>query len=137
MYWITNKIAVHGLGEKGTHPLPWIERDEGIVEGVDIYDVRFMSDLGEDNPDALYALTIRNIIAIMDYRDVHYGDGRIAICCGAGQSRSCAIAVGVLIDAYNMDYYDAVELVKEKVPIANMDPSHLAALRRLYSVGRP
>ena len=69
MYLVTDDIAVHGLGEKGTHPLPWNERDHGYIDSHGnvydeytmkdvkdfymIYDVRFLSDLGEDNPDAL------------------------------------------------------------------------------------
>ena len=134
MYEITDEIAVHGLGEKGTHPLPWNERDKGEINGWRIYDVRFLSDLGEDNPDALYALTINDIHSdIIDY----YDGQRTVICCGAGQSRSCGIAVGVIMQLYNKNYYDAVELVRDKVPIYNVDPSHLAAIRRLFSVGPP
>ena len=133
MYIITDEIATHGIGET-VHPLPWTDRKIGTLNDWKIYDVRFLSDLGEENPDAIYALTINDI-----HQDIcDYNDGqKVVICCGAGQSRSCAIAVGVLMQMNGMNYYDAVELVKLRVPICHMDPSHLAALRRLFHVGPP
>jgi predicted protein tyrosine phosphatase len=58
------------------------------------------------------------------------------ICCGAGKSRSNAIALGVLVEN-GMDFYDALELVKARVPIRHIDPSHITALKRLFKVSIP
>jgi len=130
VYEITEYLATHALGEKGTHPLSWLECETGwYYDGWYIYDVRYLSDLGEDNNLALYILTIRDIAFCLKHCKVVIG-------CGAGQSRSNAIAVGVLIND-GMNYYDALELVKEKVPICHIDPSHLAAIRKLFNVGPP
>ena len=130
MYQITKELATHGIGEKGTHPLPWDERDIGFIDGWQIYDVRFLSDLGEDNPLALYALTIKDVCHQL-------ATHKTVICCGAGQSRSNAIAVGALTYACMWNYWEALALVKSEVPICNIDPSHLAALKKLFRVTIP
>jgi hypothetical protein len=36
-----------------------------------------------------------------------------------------------------MDFYDALELIKEKVPISNIDPSHIVALKKMFNVTLP
>ena len=132
MYKINAFLATHALGEKGTHPLPYLECETGqFYNGWYIYDVRYLSDLGEDNNLALYRLTINDIINILNHD--YY---RVVICCGAGQSRSNAIALGVLVHGGD-NYYDSLELIKSKVPICHIDPSQLAAIRKLFNVGPP
>ena len=36
-----------------------------------------------------------------------------------------------------MDFYEAWELVKSKVPIANIDPAHIEKLNQLFNVTLP
>jgi predicted protein tyrosine phosphatase len=62
---------------------------------------------------------------------------RILVCCGAGISRSNAVALGVLVKHFKMNFYDAWELIKEKVPISNIDPSHIVALKKIFNVTLP
>jgi protein-tyrosine phosphatase len=62
---------------------------------------------------------------------------KVVICCGAGQSRSPAIVIGVLMKKYNMDFYDAYNLVREKVPIAQIEPCHISKLKKLFNVDLP
>lgn len=62
---------------------------------------------------------------------------KVVICCGAAQSRSPAIAIGVLMKRYDMDFYDACNLVREKVPIAQIEPCHISKLKKLFNVGLP
>ena len=63
--------------------------------------------------------------------------GRVVICCVAGISRSNAIALGVLVKYGGMDFYDAWTLVEDRVPIANINPSHISKLKRLFNVTLP
>jgi predicted protein tyrosine phosphatase len=60
--------------------------------------------------------------------------GRVVICCVAGISCSNAIALGVLVKHFDMDFYDAWTLVEDRVPIANINPSHISKLKRLFNV---
>ena len=59
----------------------------------------------------------------------------LIIGCDAGISRSNAIALGVL--TLEMNFYDAWELIKEKVPICDVDPSHIVKLKMLFGVTLP
>lgn len=36
---------------------------------------------------------------------------------------------------YKMHFYDTYNLVREKVPIAQIEPSHISALKKLFDVG--
>ena len=63
--------------------------------------------------------------------------GKVVVCCVAGISRSNAIALGVLVKYFNMDFYEAWEFVKSKVPIANIDPAHIEKLKKLFNVTLP
>lgn len=36
-----------------------------------------------------------------------------------------------------MDFYDAYNLIREKVPIAQIEPSHMSKLKKLFNVGLP
>jgi protein-tyrosine phosphatase len=58
----------------------------------------------------------------------------VVCCCSAGQSRSNAIALGILIEYFKMDYYDALDLIEEKNPICNIAMQHLDAIKKLYNV---
>ncbi|MDN5846214.1 MAG: dual specificity protein phosphatase family protein [Candidatus Nitrosocosmicus sp.] len=63
--------------------------------------------------------------------------GKVVICCVAGRSRSNAIALGVLIKYFGMDFYKALEFIKSKVPRSNIDPAHLEKLKNLFHVTLP
>ena len=128
MFKITDNLATHGLGE-WTYPEK--TRRHGQLEGTDfwIVDVRDMRD--ESQPLEVYQDKIEHAISNLE----RYG--KIVICCGAGQSRSNAIAIGVLMKYRHMDFYDAYNQVTEKVPIAQIEPCHISALKKLFNVGLP
>ena len=125
MYEIKDCLATHAVG---IDELP-LKMKLGDKYWVPI-DVRGLADDGS-NPLIAYAWH-----TFMVYQNL-YDKENVVICCTAGESRSNAIAVAVLMTYFGMEYYDAVELVREKVPICQIDPSHLAAIRRLFSVGPP
>lgn len=81
---------------------------------------------GSGNPLWLYKRKINEAVSCISKY------GRVMICCLAGISRSNSIAVGVLMERYNMDYIDAIGEVKDKVNYAMMDNAHLNALKGLY-----
>jgi protein-tyrosine phosphatase len=128
MFQITDKIATHGLGESH-YPETFLS--DGLLDETDfwIVDVRDMEDWCQ--PLEVYERTIQRAITALDKNE------KIVICCGAGQSRSNAVALGVLMQKYNMDFYDAYNLIMEKVPIAQIDPFHINALKKMFKVGLP
>ena len=46
-------------------------------------------------------------------------------------------ALGVLVKYFDMDFYDAWELVKQRVPRAYINPSHISKLKKLFNVTLP
>lgn len=61
----------------------------------------------------------------------------VVCCCSAGQSRSNAIALSVLIKYFNMDYYTAYDLVKKNNPVCNIAMEHLDVIKKIFQVGLP
>lgn len=128
MYKITENIATHWLGET-TYPATAL--DKGKLENADywIVDVRDMLDEPQDIE--IYRKKIDYAVSCLEEHK------KIVVCCGAGMSRSPAIALGVLTQKYNMDFYGAYNLVHEKVPIAEIEPCHINKLKKLFNVGLP
>ena len=58
----------------------------------------------------------------------------VVICCGAGISRSNAMALGVLMKHFHMNFCDALDLIVEKVPICNIDPITHYSIKKRYLV---
>jgi hypothetical protein len=125
---IPDRLAVEGIGED-MHPMIEGEfklRDDGWYQ----IDARTISDLGEENDIMSYKILIyRALAALGDYN-------KVVIVCGAGQSRSNAIALGVLVEM-KMDFYQAWELVKKKNPTCYIDPSHIDKLKSIFGVTLP
>jgi hypothetical protein len=53
--------------------------------------------------------------------------------CG-GQSRATAIALGVLIKYFKMSFNQGLEVIKRKVPVADIGNLHILALKKLFRV---
>jgi protein-tyrosine phosphatase len=120
MYKILDKLAVHGFnGDARITNLDtkYVDAEFGYIDGFKIIDVRMLNDLGNKKQD--YDLNILRVTSELDEGN------SVVVCCEAGQSRSNAIALGVLVRYFKMDFYDACELIKEKVPISQVDPSHI------------
>lgn len=58
----------------------------------------------------------------------------VVCCCSAGQSRSSAIAVALLVHSFSMEFYQALELVKEKNPLCLIAPQHISTLKKIFKV---
>ena len=61
----------------------------------------------------------------------------VVCCCSAGQSRSNSIALGILIEYFCMDFYDAWELLREKNPFCSIAMDHIDAIKYIYGVKLP
>ena len=88
-----------------------------------IIDARILSDYEVNDIDDYLAL----LDAASHALDQNHS---VVICCGAGISRSNAIALGVLIKHFHMDFFDAWKLIEQKVPICNIDLLHIIVLKR-------
>lgn len=130
MFSVNEVLAVHALGEKGYYPLLYVDLDVGMIKGHRIVDVRCLYDEPLNNHND-YRLNIMRAVSWLEI------DERVVICCGAGISRSPAIAVGVLVKHFKMNFYDAMNLVDEKVPTAQIEPCHISALKHIFNVTVP
>lgn len=129
MYLINERLATHGIPQ-GNLYMSYNECEIGHHNGFRIVDVRPMMDDGTVK-DKEYNLNISRVISYLQC------DEKVVVCCSAGISRSNAIALGTLVKYFKMDFYDAWELIRKKVPIVDIDPSHIAALKRIFHVTIP
>ena len=129
---VGNKLATEGIHEFTIYELKDVDhKTEGIANIVwPVADVR---DLYDDDSNSLedYEKKIDLAWELIEKQ------GRVVICCVAGISRSNAIALGVLVKYFDMDFYDAWELVRQRVPRANINPSHISKLKKLFGVTLP
>ena len=137
MYRVLEGLASNAIGEI-EHPLPKEKLQTGeeirikngfINERWKIVDCR---DLRDDirNPLNEYSNKINQV------REFRTDDYRVMVCCGAGQSRSNAIILGYLVD-FGLNFYDSLELIKDKVPICKIGECHLDAIKEIYGVTLP
>ena|SRR5215217_2272747 len=127
MYKILDNLATHGIGEP-VYPLEiYVDSEIGKIEGFTIVDVRMLNDV-QGNSEYDYKVNIARVTSYLDC------GVPVVICSATGQSRSNAIALAVLVKYFKMNFYDAWELVKEKVPICNIDPSHIAVFKKMFKV---
>ncbi len=128
MFKINDNLATHGIGEI-IHPLPDnLSRTGQVLEGTEfvILDCRDMND--GYNPLPIYDKKIRKGVELLDVY------GKVVICCGAGISRSNAIAIGLLVEYFGLPFDLAEEIVKETVPIAQPEPHLLTGLKKYFGV---
>ena len=131
MYLILDNVATHGIGEPGIVGI-YVDCQIGFIDDFRIIDVRVLLN-GEDNNNNNNNLSeyILNIVRATSYLEI--GE-KVVICSCAGVSRSNAIALGVLVRYFKMDFYRAMDLVISKVPICNILHFHIAALKKLLKV---
>ncbi len=122
MHNILSNLATHGIGKPGIIER-YVNCEIGFIDDFRIIDVRTLID--GDNAPSEYVL---NIVRVTSYLELHE---KVVICSSVGVSRSNAIAVGVLVRYFKMDFYKAIELVISKVTICNILQPHIIALQKL------
>jgi hypothetical protein len=63
--------------------------------------------------------------------------GKVVVCCSPGMNRSNAIAVGVLVQYFKMDFFKAWELVQSRLPVCTIISTNIVALTKLVKVKFP
>ena len=149
MYQINSKLAVHGfdwdwdkMEEIPTHNHEYDELNYGVIT-----DPKF--DKTGHKLDDWVILDCRTLLddwvnPIEKYQElISWGmfflqhDRKIVCCCSAGQSRSCSIALGILVGYFCMDFYDAWELIKVKNPVCNIGMQHFDMIKKIFEVTLP
>lgn len=120
MFLITENLATHGLD--------W--SDAKLPEDWVVFDIRSLLYDEPRNTLEDYRMCIDKVCNMLK-------ENKVCICCSAGMSRSNAVAIGVLMDFYEYDFDTAFNLVIDKCPIANIEPCHLIAIRKIYKVPPP
>ena len=95
-----------------------------------IIDARILSDYEVNDID--------NYLALIDAASHALDQNHSVVnCWRADISRSNAIALGVLMKHFHMDFCDALDLIVEKVLICNIDPLHITVLKKIFSLTLP
>jgi hypothetical protein len=126
---LENKLATNGIGQftydylsEGNH-----QTNESTVDSWPVLDAR--DDLCDNDSNSLEVYEKKIDLAW----DLIQKYGRVVICRAAGISRSNAIALGVLVKYFHMDFHDAWELIENRVPICNIHPGHISQLKKLFN----
>jgi hypothetical protein len=130
MYKILENLATHGLGEP-RELKNYIDGQIGFIDDFRIIDVRKLPEFVAPPSPAEYKL---NIIRVTSYLEL--GD-KVAICSSRGMNRSNAVALGVLVQHFKMDFFKAWELIQTRVPICNIISANIVALTKLFNVKYP
>jgi hypothetical protein len=128
MYKILDNLATHGLGK----PIilhSYVDCKIGLIDDFKIIDVRILNDRNISPSE--YRL---NIMRVTSYLEL---GKKIVICSSHGMNRSNAIALGVLVQYFKMDFYKALELIDSKVPICNITTDNISTLVKMFNVKLP
>ena len=132
MFKITDTLATHGLGDQYyPHPKDKLRTGErmGFSGEWVIIDCRDLED--NWNPPIEY---VKKIIDVeFFYHDYDDGSSKIVICCGAGISRSNAVALGYLFYT-GKTWEEARKMVHSEGSIAQIENGHLIALKTLFGI---
>lgn len=136
---IPDTLATTGIGDNYLVQPPGEARHEEILMHKDseckkrgwvILDARIISDEG-DSDEYFYRYLIDYGIRILKE------NRRLVVCCGAGRSRSNAIVLGILIQHFHYGFYEACELIRQRVLIQDIMPEHITKLKQIFNVTIP
>src|ERR687887_1265807 len=125
MYKILENLATHALGK----PIilhSYVDCKIGLIDDFKIIDVRILNYLNISPSECRL-----NIMRVTSYLEL---GKKIVICSSHGMNRSNAIALGVLVQYFKMDFYKAGELIDSKVPICNITTDNISTLAKMFNV---
>jgi len=114
MYWITKNLATSGFGEPEQKKV----KNKTLVIVTDLVD-------GAGNDEEKFKSKVDQI------DKAHKKGKKVIVVCGSGISRSNSVALAYLVK-HGMDFEDAHNLVREKVPVANIDMGLLDLIKKIY-----
>ncbi len=126
MYRINDILAIDAIPQT-KEDMRYVDAVVGNIEGFRIIDVRMLKG-SQSNPDGEYLLNIVRVTSWLQCKE------KVVICSSSARSRSPAIAVGVLVKYFKLDFYSAWDQVRKKVPNANID-CHIISIKRISGVG--
>jgi len=115
MYWITKNLATSGFGEPEQKKV----KNKTLVIVTDLVD-------GAGNSEEKFKSKVDQI------DKAHKKGKKVIVVCGSGISRSNAVALAYLVK-HGMDFDDARELIRKKVPVQNIDYGLLDLVKEIYS----
>lgn len=99
----------------------------GFIDDCRIIDVRVLPEF--DTPSSFeYKLNIMRVASYLELGE------KVVVCCSHGMNRSNAIALGVLVEYFKMDFFKALDLIKSRVPICTIISVNIVALTKLFKV---
>jgi hypothetical protein len=130
MYKILENLATDGLGEP-SELSSYVDCEIGLIDDFRIIDVRVLPEFNTVSPASEYKL---NIVRVTSYLEL--GE-KVVVCCSHGMNRSNAIALGVLVQHFKMDFFKALGLIESRVPICTIIHANIVALTKLFKVKFP
>jgi len=100
------------------------QSDQKTPDSWTVVDVRRLLDNDSNNLEDYQKYIDLSFKAIKEH-------GKVVICCSYGISRSNAIALGVLVKYYGMNFSEALQLIKHKVKKADIKEIHIVKLKEL------
>jgi protein-tyrosine phosphatase len=91
-------------------------------------DVRVLPEFDAPSSPSEYKLNIMRVISYLELGE------KVVVCCSHGMNRSNAIALGVLVQYFKMDFFKALELIQSRVPICTIISTNIVALTKLFNV---
>lgn len=129
MYKILENLATDGLGQP-SELSAYVNCELGFIDDYRIIDVRVLPEF--DTPSSLeYKLNIRRVESYLELGE------KVVVCCSHGMNRSNAIALGVLVQYFKMDFFKAWELIQSRVPVCTIISTYIVALTELFKVEFP
>jgi hypothetical protein len=126
MHIVNDVLAVDSILQ--TKPdMRYIDAVVGNINEFNIIDIRMLND-SKPNPIQDYVL---NIIRVTSWLEC---GNKVVVCSSTARSRGPAIALGVLVKYFKVNFYEALETIRFKVPDANIDALHILSLKKLFRV---
>ena len=122
MYRINDTLAVDVIPQT-KEDMRYVDAVVGNIDGFCIVDIRMLKN-SQSNSDGEYLL---NIVRVTSWLQCN---NKVVICSNAARSRSPAIAIGVLVKYFKLDFYNAWEQVRKKVANANID-YHIMSIKNI------
>jgi hypothetical protein len=127
MYKILENLATYGLG-KPSELSGYVDCKIGLIDDFRIIDVRVLPEFDAPSSPSEYELNIMRVISYLELGE------KVVVCCSHGMNRSNAIALGVLVQYFKMDFFKALELIQSRVPICTIISTNIVALTKLFNV---
>jgi hypothetical protein len=129
MYKILENLATDGLGQP-SELSAYVNCEIGFIDDYRIIDVRVLTEF--DTPSSFeYKLNIMRVASYLELGE------KVVVCCSHGMNRSNAIALGVLVHYFKMDFFKAWELIQSRVPVCTIISTNIVALTKLFKVKFP